>query len=371
MAHCIGDNPCSRGVLGVQVNQDYDPATDFKSMQAYRWESETQQKTGDLRIDNPLRDTRIRTAVARQLSDKGFVQSTDDAPTFLVRYQYTLRQKIESDGAGGGIGFGIGSFGRSGGVAIGTGNNIREYDEGSLTIDFVDATSQTLSGGAPAPSGSGSTKTRRKPAGTSTRWWKRSWHSFHPRRKGKHETQPTAHQPHGGPLSLFFDKRDRDLLKIVNGVLSRSTPAIIRKKGLFPWFHPHGIKELAETRGLRIAYAVIHLLESLEAGDLEDRLNALRSLRDEVLHASAGSLPKNAARVLLSIMKDLIRAHGNEIEQLKLAHDFRRVARGKPSIVRKMLGATTCWRCLRPGINWPSTITCMTSTPRVANPPPT
>jgi len=138
-------------------------------------------------------------------------------------------------------------------------------------------------------------------------------------------------------LSLFFDKRDRDLLKIVNGVLSRSIPAVIGKKGLFPWFHPHGIKELAETRGLRIAYAIIHLLESLEAGDLEDRLNALRSLRDEVLHASAGSLPKNAARVLLSIMKDLIRAHGNEIEQLKLAHDFRRVASGKPSIVRNML----------------------------------
>ncbi len=138
-------------------------------------------------------------------------------------------------------------------------------------------------------------------------------------------------------MPLLFDKRDRDLLKIVNGVLSRTTPDTFGKKNLFPWFHPHGIKELAETRGLRIAYAVIHLLKSLEAGDLEDRLNALRSLRDEVLHAAAGSLPKNAARVLLSIMKDLVRAHGNEIEQLKLAHDFRRVASGKPSIVRKML----------------------------------
>ena len=80
--------------------------------------------------------------MARQLSDKGFVQSADGKVTFLVRYQYTLRQKIESDGAGGGIGFGIGSYGRHGGVAIGTGNSIREYDEGSLTIDFVDAASQ-------------------------------------------------------------------------------------------------------------------------------------------------------------------------------------------------------------------------------------
>lgn len=138
-------------------------------------------------------------------------------------------------------------------------------------------------------------------------------------------------------MSFFFDKRDRDLLEIVNGVLSRSGPDTIGKKNLFPWFHPHGIKELAETRGLRIAFAVIHLLKSLDAGDLEDRLDALRALRDEVLHASAGTMPKNAARVLLSIMKDLVRAHGKEIEQLKLAHDFRRVASGKPSIVRKML----------------------------------
>jgi hypothetical protein len=138
-------------------------------------------------------------------------------------------------------------------------------------------------------------------------------------------------------LSLLFDKRDRDLLKIVNDVLRRSKLKTIGKKSLFPWFHSHGIKELAETRGLRIAYAVIHLLESLEAGDLEDRLSALRALRDEVLHASAGSMPKNAARVLLSIMKDLVRAHGNEIKQLQLAHDFRRVATGKPSIIRKML----------------------------------
>jgi hypothetical protein len=132
------------GCSGVRVNQDYDPATDFKSLQTYRWESKTQDKTGDLRIDNPLRDTRIRAAVAGELNQKGFTQATDRAPTFLVRYHYTLRQKIESDGAAGGIGFGIGSYGRSGGIAIGTGNNVREYDEGSLTIDFVDATSQTL-----------------------------------------------------------------------------------------------------------------------------------------------------------------------------------------------------------------------------------
>ena len=138
-------------------------------------------------------------------------------------------------------------------------------------------------------------------------------------------------------MSLLFDKRDRDLLEIVNGLLSTPTLDAIGRKNLFPWFHPHGIKELAESHGLRIAYAVAHLLTSLKTGMIEDRLNALRSLRDEILSAPAGSMPKNAARLLLSIMKELVRAHGNEPVQLRLAHDFRRVAGGKPSIVRKIL----------------------------------
>ncbi|WP_319408520.1 DUF4136 domain-containing protein [uncultured Desulfosarcina sp.] len=130
------------GCSGIKVNQDYDPTTDFASMKTYRWAAETQEKTGELRVDNPLRDTRIRAAVDRLLNEKGFRKFVDGSPTFLVRYQYVLRQKIGSDG--GGIGFGIGSFGSHGGIAIGTGNSVRAYDEGALTIDFVDAASQSL-----------------------------------------------------------------------------------------------------------------------------------------------------------------------------------------------------------------------------------
>ncbi|MBC2712234.1 MAG: DUF4136 domain-containing protein [Desulfosarcina sp.] len=132
------------GCSGVKVSQDYDPATDFKSMKTFRWAVETQEKTGDPRIDNPLQDTRIRAAVERLLTEKGFIKSADGAPTFLIRYQYVLRQKIESDGTSGGIGFGIGSSGRHGGIAIGTGNSVREYDEGSLVIDLVDTASDAL-----------------------------------------------------------------------------------------------------------------------------------------------------------------------------------------------------------------------------------
>ena len=94
---------------------------------------------------------------------------------------------------------------------------------------------------------------------------------------------------------------------------------------------------MTETKGLRIAYAVAHLLNSLEVGAMEDRINSLRLLRAEVIDTSSGPMPKNTARVLLQLMKDLVRAHGNYNRQLILAHDFRIAAFGKPRNVRRHL----------------------------------
>ncbi|MGA6926904.1 MAG: DUF4136 domain-containing protein [Desulfosarcina sp.] len=131
------------GCSGINVSQDYDPTTNFQPLDTFSWATDTQAPSGDPRIDNPLQDARIRKAVERVLKQKGFDESTD-SPSFQVRYQYDLRQKIEADGTAGGIGFGIGSYGRHGGIAIGTGNGVQEYDESTLIIDMVAPPSQTL-----------------------------------------------------------------------------------------------------------------------------------------------------------------------------------------------------------------------------------
>lgn len=136
---------------------------------------------------------------------------------------------------------------------------------------------------------------------------------------------------------LFFDKRDHELIQIVNAVYDEDNSLGYTAKLFYPFFHPFGIKELAESKGLRIASSVVHLLESLERGDEEYRLQALRGLRDEILNTAEGSLPKNTARVLLQIMKELVRARGNYFQQLNLAHDFRTAASGKPRLIRKHL----------------------------------
>ncbi len=136
---------------------------------------------------------------------------------------------------------------------------------------------------------------------------------------------------------ILFDKRDHQLINIVNDVLQRDKSRRYEKNLFYPFLHPHGIKEMAESKGLRIAHAVIHLLESLEVGRVDERLGALRSLRDEVMSASGGALPRNTARVLVQIMKDLARAHGNYQLQLQLAHDFRRATTGNPRVIRTLL----------------------------------
>ncbi|MCA1792999.1 MAG: hypothetical protein LC660_03850, partial [Desulfobacteraceae bacterium] len=137
--------------------------------------------------------------------------------------------------------------------------------------------------------------------------------------------------------SIFFDPRDHDLIRIVNSVYDADArPGYIRKL-YYPFFHPLGIKEMAESKGLHTAYAIVSLLESMERGVIENRLAALKALKGEVLDTADGPMPKNTARVLLQIMKELVRAKGNDALQLQLAHSFRLAAFGKPKEIRKLL----------------------------------
>jgi hypothetical protein len=149
---------------------------------------------------------------------------------------------------------------------------------------------------------------------------------------------PIADSPGSQRIPRYlFDRRDYRLLDLVNEVIGFGRAGPYPRGELYAQFHPEGIKELAESRGLRIAYATILLLQSLTVGRVEDRLGALRALRSEVIDTAVGPMPRNTARVLLQIMKELIRAHGDRRRQLELAHDFRAAASGKPRIVRREL----------------------------------
>jgi len=102
--------------------------------------------------------------------------------------------------------------------------------------------------------------------------------------------------------------------------------------------HPRGIKELAAPREVRLIYAM-HRLLTLDYGpDASDqRLGALRALRDETVDGNPSSLRLNTARVLLQIMKLLIRSTETPEQQLPLAHDLRMALLGQPRFIRRQL----------------------------------
>lgn len=136
---------------------------------------------------------------------------------------------------------------------------------------------------------------------------------------------------------IFFDRRDTDILQLVNRVLRGR--AQTSEAPMDPSLHPHGIKELVDTPAARMAFAVVNLLHNLETGRTQaaDRLLGLRVLYDEVINSAHTTLRRNTARVLMQIMKGIVRAYGNEEAQLRLAHDFRAAAQGTPRIVRRLL----------------------------------
>ena len=99
-----------------------------------------QPKTGDIRVDNQLLDTRIREAVDRTLIAKGYRKITDGSSNLLVAYTLTIRSRLESDTVS--TGFGYGGYPYWGGVGFET--RVREYDEGMLVIDIGDAKQNKL-----------------------------------------------------------------------------------------------------------------------------------------------------------------------------------------------------------------------------------
>ena len=134
--------------------------------------------------------------------------------------------------------------------------------------------------------------------------------------------------------SLHFDRRDYEFLNLINRTIAQDGEDRVPFSAAL---HPNGIIGLAVPRELRMAAAVLRLLDTLRQGREEERLSALQALRDEVLVSARTTLRHNTGRVLIQIMKEVVRAHGDEKRQLRLAHDFRQAAAGKPSVVRRLL----------------------------------
>lgn len=85
------------GCATVNISQDYPLNTDYSALKTYAWQSEKQEKTGDLRLDNPLLDTRIRSAIDTFLIEKGYQRIFNVEPDFYIAYYQEIYSRITID----------------------------------------------------------------------------------------------------------------------------------------------------------------------------------------------------------------------------------------------------------------------------------
>ena len=131
------------GCSGITVSQDYDREINFNDLKTYQWKVDPEAKQNGESELSPLVATRIRNAVEQELKNKGIAYD-NYAPDFLIDYNLTVESKISSSNVGTTVGFGTGGYGHIGGVVISTAPDIRQYDEGTIYIDFYTAADNKL-----------------------------------------------------------------------------------------------------------------------------------------------------------------------------------------------------------------------------------
>jgi len=124
----------------TRVTDDYDVNADFSSYATFAWLPQPQEMTGDARVDNPLIAERVRAAIDRTLTSKGYRPASETPPDFLVGYFLSLEQKIDVRTID--RYYGAGRYRHWGGIGYET--HVTQYEEGTLVIDIVDAEAERL-----------------------------------------------------------------------------------------------------------------------------------------------------------------------------------------------------------------------------------
>jgi hypothetical protein len=123
----------------VAVTADYDRSANFAALRTYAWRPGAQQGVSDPRFDNTLLDMRVRAAVDRVLTAKGYQQAAPATTAdFLVGYHAVVRQKATFQTINRWYGYRVG--GRGGWPQT----YVHDYDEGTLLIDIIDPASMDL-----------------------------------------------------------------------------------------------------------------------------------------------------------------------------------------------------------------------------------
>ncbi len=127
------------GCMTPKASIDFDANADFSSYEHFAWLSEEQEQTGNVRIDNSLVDRRVRVAIDAEFVRKGYTKSEIQDADFLIGYHVALDRRLDIQTIN--SHYGYGRYGRYG---MGPDVLVRDYEEGTMLLDVVDARSKQL-----------------------------------------------------------------------------------------------------------------------------------------------------------------------------------------------------------------------------------
>ena len=125
---------------GMKITTDYNPevAPNFSAYQTYAWLPQPIRQ--DPRVYNAITENRVRRAVDNSLSAGGYRKLDSGTPDFLIAWQAAIEGKVDVTLVNGYYGYGYRGWGAGGGAQP----VVREYDEGTLILDVIDAESREL-----------------------------------------------------------------------------------------------------------------------------------------------------------------------------------------------------------------------------------
>ncbi len=130
------------------VRSDWDDSVSFTGYARYHFLEPPVVPGADPFADNGLLRKRIRSAIEANLTARGFeaVADPEDA-NFIVTYGVLMDEKLRVTGGGataiGGYGYGYGRWPVGFGGVYG-GSDVRDYQEATLIVDFLEPTSREL-----------------------------------------------------------------------------------------------------------------------------------------------------------------------------------------------------------------------------------
>ena len=133
----------------ITVNHRHDETEDFTRFRSYAWMPKA-AASGNLPIDEPTVDRRIKRSVEEQLHFKGFRKTSAAEADFLIGYQVALDEQLSANEVATNYDF---NESKTDPKLIGTvqTNNsardltyVRTYEQGTLILNVADATSKEL-----------------------------------------------------------------------------------------------------------------------------------------------------------------------------------------------------------------------------------